>query len=219
MIVSPEPISAESIAPEPSIGAVVLAAGMSRRMGRLKMLLPFGDRPMLARVVESLRSAANIAPIIVVTGHAEQEIWAAIAEYPDVARVHNPQFAAGGMLSSIQAGVQALPPACDAFFLVLGDQPMVRAETLTRLRAAWDPDAAPVVVPLHNGKRGHPVLISRALISEILALGTKDTLKTLMVRHAEQVAEAAVDDPATVTDIDTPEDYEAALMRWRETKV
>jgi molybdenum cofactor cytidylyltransferase len=201
-----------------TIAAIILAAGMSRRMGRLKMLLPFGDRPMLARVIESVLAAGESLHITVVTGHEEQEIRAVAVEYTGVVCAHNMFYAVGGMLSSVQTGIRALPGTCTAFLLVLGDQPMVRPETLNALLAAWHPESAPIVVPAYNGKRGHPVLISMRFAAEILALDEKDTLKTLLLRHADRLREFAIDDPATAADIDTPEDYEAALQRWRETE-
>ena len=198
-----------------NLAAIVLAAGMSRRMGRLKMLLPFGGKPMLARVIESLVACREIAAIKVVTGHAEQEIRAAIGEYESVLWVYNADHAAGGMLSSVQSGVRTLPASRDAFFLALGDQPMVLPETLEAMTVAWNADIARIVIPTYGGKRGHPVLIATAFSAEILALAEGETLKTLMVRHERAVVEVQVTDPATVQDVDTPEDYEAALRRWQ----
>ena len=197
-------------------GAIVLAAGMSTRMGRLKMLLPFGDRPMLARVIESLRDSGAASPILVVTGHAAQEITAVVVEYSDVLCVHNRGYADGGMLSSVKTGVLALPRPCEAFFLVLGDQPMVNARTLNLLRAAWHSEVAPIVTPSFQGKRGHPVLIACRFTDEILGLGAADTMKTFMRRHEAATTIVDVDDPATIQDIDTPNDYETALMKWRK---
>ena len=184
-------------------------------MGRLKMLLPFGDRPMLARGIECLQASRVIGRITVVTGHAEQEIRASVGEYEGVDWAHNADHAAGGMLSSVKTGVRALPGDCGAFFLVHGDQPMVFPATLDLLAYLWHPESTPIAVPSYDGKRGHPVLISCSLAAEILALGEAETLKTLMTRHARDVLEVAVLDPATVEDVDTPEDYETALQRWR----
>lgn len=196
------------------IAAVVLAAGMSLRMGQLKMLLPFGEKPMLARVVENLLATENISPIVVVTGHAKEEIEAALRVYR-VVRVPNLDYAAGGMLSSVQTGVRALPAGCAAFLLALGDQPMVRPDTLRKLLVAWHQSRAAIVLPTHDGKRGHPVLFSSALILEIIALSAEATLKTVVTRHAAGVEEIPVDDPFVLLDIDTPEDYQRALHLWQ----
>ena len=195
------------------VAAVVLAAGMSQRMGRLKSLLPFGDRPMLARVLENLLAAGNISPIIVVTGYAAEEIGSVAAEY-NMVQTHNPHYEAGGMLSSIQQGVQALPTDCEAFFLVLGDQPGVRPDTLRTLLAAWQERKPPVLLPTHAGKRGHPILLASSLVAEIRALPSETTLKTLITRHADLALILEVADPAILWDVDTPEDYERALQNF-----
>jgi molybdenum cofactor cytidylyltransferase len=214
-------MSAHPITPSPDHpimppAAILLAAGQSRRMGRLKMLLPFGDRPMLARVIESFIASGTAEPIIVVTGHAAEEIRAAVGEYDGVRWVHNPDHIAGGMLSSVKAGVTALPAGCPAFFVALGDQPMVRPETLDTLAAAWRVSDAAIVAPAHEGRRGHPILIAARLAPEILALDAADTLRTVTTRFADQTVILDVNDPATIADVDTPEDYDSALVRWRE---
>src|SRR2546423_1992995 len=90
----------------PRIGAIVLAAGMSRRMGSIKSLLPFDEKPLIARVVETLLSLDRLQPICVVTGHASDAIETALAEY-DLRFVHNSQHLSGGMISSVKAGDQA----------------------------------------------------------------------------------------------------------------
>jgi molybdenum cofactor cytidylyltransferase len=187
---------------------------MSRRMGRPKMLLPFGEKPLLARVVENLLSVSGISPIVVVTGHNAQEIREAVREYT-VNIAHNPDYAAGGMLSSVQTGVRALPADCGAFLLALGDQPGVRPETLLALLAAWRETDAPIVRPVYDGKHGHPVLFAARCEPEILALPADATLKDAVIRHAADIWEVAVTDPAILDDIDTPEDYERALQRWQ----
>jgi molybdenum cofactor cytidylyltransferase len=177
------------------------------------MLLPFGDRPLLARVVENLLSVSGISPIVVVTGHNAQEIREAVREY-SLNVAHNPDYAAGGMLSSVQAGARALPADCGAFLLALGDQPGVRPETLQALLAAWRETGAPIARPVYDGKHGHPVLFSARCGPEILALPADATLKDVVARHAADIREVAVNDPAILADIDTPEDYARALRYW-----
>jgi CTP:molybdopterin cytidylyltransferase MocA len=197
-----------------NVAAVVLAAGMSQRMGRLKPLLPFGDRPMLARVVETLQSAGDIHPLIVVTGNAAAQIESALGEY-SVQFTHNENFAAGGMLSSVKTGVAALPSHIEAFFLVLGDQPAVKTSTLVALRQAWQQSRAAIVVPFHARRRGHPVLFHRRCVAQILALPLDATLRSVVQAHTTQTLEVAVDDEGVLHDVDTPADYEAALQAWR----
>lgn len=195
------------------IGAIVLAAGFSRRMGRLKPLLPFGDKPMLARVVENLLTCDGIASVIVVTGHESAQIQEALGECGEVRFAHNNAYA-DGMLSSVQCGVRALPPGCAAFFLVLGDQPVVHPATLDNLLKVWRETDPPLVLPVWNGRRGHPVLFSRRCIPEILALNDGATLKHVVQLHSADLVEAQVEDEAVLHDVDTPEDYERALRAW-----
>ncbi|MDQ3812754.1 MAG: nucleotidyltransferase family protein [Armatimonadota bacterium] len=195
-----------------NIAAIVLAAGLSQRMGRLKPLLPFDGKPMLARVLDNLLAAAPIASIIVVTGHAAPEIRHALDGYP-VEFAHNAGYATGGMVSSVQTGVRALPEGTAAFLLVLGDQPVVQSATLQALLAAWRETDAPIVLPVHSGRRGHPVVFARRCAGEILDLPADATLRSVVARHA--ALEVVVDDAAVLDDVDTPEDYERALQCWR----
>ena len=196
-----------------NIAAIVLAAGMSQRMGRLKALLPFGDKPMLARILENLENTGGIAPILLVLGYAAPQIAPVAAPF-SVRLLHNPDYEAGGMLSSIQTGVQALPPDTEAFFLVLGDQPGVRPQTLRSLRTAWQQSPGLITLPTHEDRRGHPLLLSALLIPEILALPPNSTLKTLITRHSDHIRRVPVPDPAILFDVDTPEDYLRALREF-----
>jgi len=196
---------------------VILAAGMSSRMGRPKMLLPFGDKPMLGRVIESLIAAKSAARIVVVSGHYWAEVLAIVAEYPGVESVFNPEYASGGMLSSVKSGLRSIQPDCDAMLLLLGDQPMVHPETIRTLTAKQGFSEERIVIPTHNAKRGHPVLFSVAMFEPILGLGPDETLKSIVHHHSNVVAEVDVPDVSTVSDVDTPEDYEMALRRWSDS--
>jgi len=201
------------------LAAIVLAAGMSRRMGRLKQLLPFGDKPMLARVVESLQSAQPGGPIVIVTGHAAAEIVLAVQqstpEMQNIAFAHNAAYATGEMLSSVQTGVRALPPDVNAFLLVLGDQPGVLPSTINALCTTFVDTRAPIVQPVFNGRRGHPLLFAARCTPEILALPRGATLRDCVQQHRGEAIEVSVPDAAIVADVDTPEEYERALRLWR----
>ena len=210
--------------------AIVLAAGMSRRMGKLKALLPFGDAPMIARVVQSLQNAQCFDSITVVTGHAREEIEAALRDF-DVRFAHNANFGNGEMIDSVQTGVRAIESTLDEkkrlflfkkkrpFLLSLGDQPLIESESITGLCRDWNEVSAngefPMLVPLYRGRRGHPVIFSHKCKREILQLEAGQTLKTITQRHRDNTLEVQIDDAGIVTDIDTPEDYEIALQKWR----
>jgi molybdenum cofactor cytidylyltransferase len=196
------------------VAGVVLAAGLSRRMGAHKPLLPFGGEPMVARVVDAVRTA-GAACVAVVTGHRADAVAVALAGR-DVLLVHNPHYRDGEMLSSVQAGVRAVAQSCGAALLALGDQPAIGPATIASLIAAWRGTSAAIVSPVYDGRGGHPVLISSRLFDELLRLDSSESLKTLMRRHVEDTLKLEVDDPGVLTDVDTPADYERALHVWRQ---
>src|SRR5438045_8866556 len=120
----------------PRVAAVMLAAGMSRRMGTAKALLPFDEEPLIARAIDCIASLERINPIIVVTGHERDRIEIAL-DRRRVKFVHNSDYAAGGMLSSVKVGVAAVANDCEAFFLALADQPLVSPQTLREIITSW----------------------------------------------------------------------------------
>jgi molybdenum cofactor cytidylyltransferase len=187
---------------------------MSRRMGSPKALLPLAGRPLIAHVVETF-TAAGFSHIVIVTGHEPAMHRDALAAFQTVQFVHNPDYAEGEMLSSVQAGVRAIAGAgCDAFLIAPVDQPLVLPETLRMLCAAWDESRKLIVMPRHQGRRGHPVLVSVVGAGEILALEPTETLKTFVKRHRARTLEIDVDDEGVVGDIDTPQQYQAAVDAW-----
>jgi molybdenum cofactor cytidylyltransferase len=197
------------------VGAVVLAAGSSVRMGASKALLPWGARPMIGQVVATLQAAGDIGPVVVVTGAQAERVAAAVAGY-GVRCVHNGDYAAGGMLSSVGVGMRAIAGEVDAIMLVLGDQPAVRAGTVREIAEAWRRSRAALAIPTYAGRRGHPVVFSAGLGPEIQALRAPQTLRDLVHRHLDGALLRAVDDPGVVGDVDTPEDYRRALARWEQ---
>jgi molybdenum cofactor cytidylyltransferase len=209
----PESQSARRPGAAPRVAAVVVAAGLSQRMGTFKPLLELGGKPLLQHVVEALQSSGHIEPIVVVTGHEESRLRAAMAGHP-LTWVHNAAYADGEMLASVKAGVRALPAGTSAVVLALGDQPAVSMATIARLTRAWQDAQTPMVLPVFQGRRGHPLVLAASLWPEILALGLGETLKTLVHRHLGEALQVAVEDPAVLADLDTPEDYERARREW-----
>ena len=199
------------------VGAVVLAAGMSTRMGTSKALLPWGSRPMIGHVIEMLASAGGITSVVVVTGHQAEQVGTAVAG-DGVRCVLNPDHAAGGMLSSFQCGISAMAGEVDTLALVLGDQPAVRAETLRQLCDAWQRSGARLIIPTYEGQRGHPVLFAAALWSDILALRPPQTLRDLVHGQLPGALLHPVEDPGVLGDVDTPEDYRHAIAQWEQER-
>jgi len=192
-------------------------------MGRPKALLPLGGLPMIVRVVAPIRSLQSIHPIVVVTGHQAEQVIGAM-DGCDVEFVHNQDYEAGGMLSSVKTGCRAVANRCDSFFLVLGDQPLVTTQTyrlLCRDMGLWPmpsglhgPEARVTITqPTFQGQRGHPILLSSDCIPQILALPDDATLKTFTQRI--DAREIAVHDPAVLSDIDTPLDYDRAVEQFQ----
>jgi CTP:molybdopterin cytidylyltransferase MocA len=202
--------------------AVVLAAGLSSRMGDFKPLMPLAGKPLVHHVIDSLRASGAIGDVVIVTGHQRQRVEHAVAGLAGVRVVFNPIFAEGEMLSSLRAGLAAIEragPMPAAFFLAFADQPAVGPATIAALRKAFlAQPAVPLALPTHAGKRGHPILLSAALIPEIAALGENDTLRAVVHKHLASASLVEVGDPAVLEDLDTPEDFARAARRAGDSR-
>jgi molybdenum cofactor cytidylyltransferase len=188
------------------IGAIVLAAGQSRRMGRPKMVLPWGSTTVIGRVVGVL-AQAGIEPVIVITGGSRELVEAALLGLP-ARPVFNPRFESDEMTWSLQTGLAAMPEDVEAALVVLGDQPQIEPRIVAAVVAAYRKAGPILVVPSYEMRRGHPWLVSRALWPAILALQPPQTLRDLLHASAEQIHYLVVDTPSVLRDLDTPDDYE-----------
>lgn len=187
----------------PRIAAIVLAAGLARRMGSNKLLAPIDGVAMVARAVDAVL-ASQARPVIVVTGNEPDKLRAALLGR-DVTFVHNPDFAEG-LSASLKRGIAAVPADCDGALVCLGDMPRVSPLDLDRLVAAFNPvEGRAICVPLRDGKRGNPVLWSRRFFAEILALAGDVGAKHLIGAYPEAVAEVPTEDDGVLIDIDTPQ--------------
>lgn len=190
--------------------AVLPAAGASRRMGRPKPLLPFGpsgDSTLVGSVVAALRGG-GVQEIVLVTAPGDDDLRAWAREAGVTAAVNpDPER---GMLSSIQAGVAALGGTGVLLLVSPADLPNLRAETVALLLRRMLEAGAPLAVPVHQGRRGHPLAIAPALIPEIGTLDPAIGLKQLRDRHEAGLLEVEVEDAGVVEDVDTPEDYARA---------
>jgi molybdenum cofactor cytidylyltransferase len=192
------------------MATLVLAAGQSSRMAPLNKLLVVGQdgRPMVARVVDNVL-ASQAGPVTVVTGHARDEVEAALAGR-NVRFVPAEDYAEG-LSASLKAGLAALPPQAEGVLICLGDMPLVTAAAIDRLLAAFDPEEGrAIVMPTHGGRQGNPVLWAREFIPEMMALSGDAGARRLISRHAERVAEVEMPDDAVLRDFDTPEALSSA---------
>jgi molybdenum cofactor cytidylyltransferase len=190
--------------PQDAVAAIVLAAGFSSRMGVFKPLLAFGARTVLGHVVASLREA-GVRRIHVVTGYQAEALAPELAAL-GIVPTHNAKFA-GGMFTSVKAGVASLPSTVQGFLLLPVDVPLVRPSTIARVLHAAAAADAPIVHPVFRGERGHPPYVGRALFSEILESDGEGGLRAILARHGHEAREVAVFDRGCLLDMDCPEDY------------
>ena len=211
-----EPLHRPSRAIDPEapkrIGAVVLAAGRSSRMGdRNKLLEDIDGQPLAARTLATL-GASQVSEIVVVTGH-DAEAIAAIADEAGVPSVYNDDYA-DGLSTSIRAGLAALGPDLDGVLICLADMPDLTAPAVDRLIDAFNPaERAGIVVPVARGQRGNPVLFDTVYREEIGAVTGDMGAREVIRLHPDDVAEVELDD-AVLTDLDTPEAWTA----WRQAR-
>ena len=195
------------------ICALLLAAGESRRMGKPKLLLPFGQKTIVEHIVDNiLQSRAD--KILVVLGSHREEILSKILDRP-VLSVINHRYKEG-MLSSIQAGFAALPKDTEAALVCLGDQPFIPKTVLDRLIASYERTQKGIVLPVYKNRRGHPVLIDMKHKQEVLKLSPDIGLRALVHNHPQDVLEVKVETPNILKDIDKPEDYARELKKKEE---
>jgi molybdenum cofactor cytidylyltransferase len=191
----------------PRIACIVLAAGRSKRMGAAnKLLADIAGTPMVRRVTQAAL-ASTARPVLVVTGHQANEVSAALAGL-DVTLVANPDYATG-LASSLKAGIRALPAGCEGAFILLGDMPRIESKQLDTLIAAFADGS--IVVPVHQGKQGNPVLWPARYFPQLLQLDGDAGAKRLLSAHADQVLEIDLATDAIFLDVDTP----AALAELR----
>jgi len=194
------------------ITGLVLAAGRSERMGTPKQLLPFGNLTLIEQVIRTLTRSRLGKDVVVVLGHRAMDIVKRISGLP-VRLAYNPD-PEGDMISSIRCGLAFIDPG-QAFLIALGDQPLVTTGIVDRLIAEYERRPEGMVLPMHDGKRGHPMILSPAYREEILFEPIQGGLKALRDRHADSVRPVPVDTDAVLIDLDYRSDYEEALRRWQ----
>ncbi len=187
------------------VTAVVLAAGESRRMGRTKQLLPWGDTTMLGQVLRNLKATA-VHDILVVSGHDAEKIESTAAA-EGVHAIRNARYVSGEMLSSLQTAVAQLPAHIDAVLVMLADQPQITPQIIDALLYAYWRGQNTIVAPIYAGKRGNPVLIDRAHFAELLTLPPDAAPRDLLKQNPVQLVPAATD--AVLRDLDEWEIYMA----------
>ena len=191
------------------IAGIVLAAGLSLRMGRPKLLLDWGGKPVVRRAVERVK-AGGVDEIVIVLGHEGQAIREALKGLP-VRFVENPEPEAG-QASSIACGVAVLGPAVSAALIALGDQPALPPEVIPRLLQTFRETAKAIVAPLYRGVQGNPVLFAATVFPELRTLTGDRGARSVVEKDPPRVALVSFDLPMPA-DLDTFEDYERLRPR------
>lgn len=194
-----------------SVAAIVVAAGLSTRMGRPKPLLQYGDRTVIEQIV-SVLEGSRLDDIVVVIGHerhaVEERLSATAARM-----VFNPHYSEREMLSSVQCGLAALEPDTDAALIALCDQPQIDAAVVRAIVEAYRAGRGGLIIPSFEMRRGHPILIDRHYWPEVVALGADESLRTVINAYADRIVNIEVDTDSVIRDMDTPADYRRELRR------
>jgi molybdenum cofactor cytidylyltransferase len=209
IVTRPQPRAKPEAEGNRNVAAIILAAGRSTRMGGPNKLLAELGSKKLVRIATEQALASKASAVVVVTGHQADLVEKAL-EGLKVKFVRNSDFA-GGLASSVKAGIAAVPENADGAVICLGDMPLIDAHLIDRLIEAFAPDRGNlIVVPVADGRRGNPVLWSRRFFKELMTLDGDIGARHLIAKHAEAVAEVPVDGQSAFLDIDTPQALEAA---------
>jgi len=193
------------------ICAIVLAAGCSRRMGAQKVLLPFGEKTILSHIVDRL-FATKVKNIYIVAGYQAKKIEKELSG-SQISIIYNSRYESG-MLSSVRAGLCGLPKECKAVLVALGDQPSISSKLIDEMIQSFFIKKKKIIVPLYNGKRGHPILFSIIYKNEIINNFDEVGLRGLLQAHDSDVYEMNVSDPSVLMDMDYPNDYKREIETY-----
>lgn len=183
-------------------------------MGANKLLLDVEGQPMVRRAAVLLQ-AAGLAPLIAVLGHEAPRVQEALAGLP-VACVVNERYH-GGMATSLTLGLAALPAAVDAVLIHLADMPLVTQADIAALCAAFAPASGRAVcIPVHEGRRGNPVLLGRQMFAALAGLTGDEGAKSIIRQHSHLVVEVPAG-PEVLFDIDTPDAYAPFRRKGNQT--
>ena len=194
------------------IGALIVAAGMSTRMGEFKPMLSIGSISVAQRVIATL-SQAGVSKIVMVTGY-NATILERHLSGNGIIFLRNENYETTQMFDSVKIGLSYLQDKCDKVLFTPVDVPLFTAKTVKTILDS----GAPLAVPMCEGKQGHPILIANTLIPEILNDCGEMGLKGAMDRCSVPLLRIDVEDPGTIHDADTPEDF-SALVEYHNAQL
>jgi len=194
-----------------ALGAVVLAGGKSVRMGQPKVLLPWDKEKTIIEHITHTLIRSRIDNIRVVTGYYADEVKPLVKAL-GVKAVYNRSYKTGEMLSSLKAGLRAMPDNVSAVLVVLGDQPRIQPKVIYQLMSAYAQGAGELLIPSYKMRRGHPILLGRQYWNEVLKLRS-GVLRDIINAHSDEITYIDVDTDSILKDVDTPEDYRQERRR------
>jgi len=199
----------------PQLTCILLAAGLSQRMGTTnKLLLPYQDQTILTTTLQQLHQSI-IDHIIVVTGFEDTKIKRVLQTFPNLQVIHNPEYQEG-MTSSIQSGLEALQAPETAIMIALGDMPLLRAADYNRLiqhfKRICEKEETPIVRPIYQKQIGHPVIFHEKYIEALKRQKGKQGCRAIIKAHPTDFRGMQTEHLAYVRDIDTPDDYQ----QWKQ---
>jgi molybdenum cofactor cytidylyltransferase len=186
------------------IWAIILAAGESKRMGFPKMLLDFGGRIMIDKVITNV-SNSKVANIMVVLGAHMEVIVEKIEKLP-VKYCYNENYK-DGMLSSVQCGFRNIPSDCNAVLVFQGDQPLITPAVINTIIETYLLSGKGILIPVYKNKRGHPILIDKKYRNEIESLNAGKGLRSLAHTFSDDVLEVETNESGILRDFDTYLEY------------
>jgi molybdenum cofactor cytidylyltransferase len=196
------------------IAGLVLAAGTSSRMGRHKLLLPLGGRPLVAHAVEAAFDAGCLDEVVVVVGRDADAVEEALGTGESLRFARNERFETG-QASSLIVGIGAMRSDAEAFVVLLGDQPSVRPGVIAAVVTAFRDGAGPVVQASYSDRPAHPTLLARPVWPELAALTGDVGAREAIDRHREWLTLVEVGGQPP-DDVDTDEDYRKVLAAFRQ---
>ena len=199
------------------ITQIILAAGLSSRMGRPKPLLDFDGQPLLAVLLDQCRRS-RVDTVLVVLGHHRGQILEAV-DFTGVQIVNNSEYRMG-QTSSVQAALRAMPPETRAFLNLPADHPLVTSREIDALIDAYsrEPLADTILVPAFEGREGRPALFAWAFRTAILELPPQEPVRRILQRFRDRVRRIPVANPYTMKDMDTPAEYQECLRIYRRVR-